>query len=498
MPVYLLGTLDTKGHEITFVRDLLHEYGAKTCVVDTGCLGSPLIAADVTREQVFAAADVSLVTLRERNDRGQAVTQAALGAARIVSAAHARGEVDGILALGGSAGTTIGTAAMRALPLGVPKLMVSTLASGQTRPYVGGKDILMLNSVVDIAGINRISRLVLGEAARAMAGMVLLGRETRVESRGTRVESQELADGGSSCPLAPRFGGERARVRGADEVATLMDGTAVDDVSPAEQQPDTDEDPLTLTLSPEDGGEGTREGKSRSTHAPPTTDKPLVAATMFGVTTPCVEHARKILEAAGYEVLVFHATGNGGEAMEGLIADGLIAGVLDITTTELADELVGGILTAGPTRLTAAGKRGVPQVISVGALDMVNFGPVATVPEKFRARKFYQHNPTVTLMRTTPDENRNLGEEIGRKAAAATGPTSILIPLRGVSAIDQTGQPFDDPIARQALYDGIRSTRGATELIELDLHINAPEFAEAATNKLLALMRNKDKSSDGG
>src|SRR5258708_168473 len=173
-----------------------------------------------------------------------------------------------------------------------------------------------------------------------------------------------------------------------------------------------------------------------------------------------------------YEVLVFHATGNGGQAMESLIADGLIAGVLDITTTELADELVGGILTAGPTRLTAAGKRGIPQVISVGALDMVNFGPPATVPEKFKDRQCYQHNPTVTLMRTTVEENRKLGEEIGRKAAAATGRTSILIPLKGVSAIDQPGKAFDDPVARQALYDGIRATHGSVELIELDKHIN--------------------------
>ena len=473
MPVYLLGTLDTKGHEIAFVRDLLHEYGAKTCVVDTGCLGSPLITADVTREQVFEAAGVSLEMLREKNDRGQAVTQAALGAASIVSAAQARGEVDGLLALGGSAGTTIGTSAMRALPLGIPKLMVSTLASGQTRPYVGGKDILMLNSVVDIAGINRISRLVLGEAARAMAGMVLL-------------------NGGFSGPLAPRLGGERARVRGADEPAISKCGTLTEEVSFAEQQTHSNKAPLTLTLSPEDGGEGTRADKS------PFTDKPLVAATMFGVTTPCVEHARKILEAAGYEVLVFHATGNGGEAMEGLIADGLIAGVLDITTTELADELVGGTLTAGSTRLTAAGKRGVPQVISVGALDMVNFGPIQpttglpeTAPEKFRDRKYYRHNPTVTLMRTTSDENRQLGEEIGRKAAAATGPTSILIPLRGVSAIDQTGKPFDDPMARQALFDAIRTTHGSAELIELDNHINDTAFAEAAARKLLELMTRK-------
>jgi uncharacterized protein (UPF0261 family) len=214
---------------------------------------------------------------------------------------------------------------------------------------------------------------------------------------------------------------------------------------------------------------------------------------MFGVTTPCVEHARKILEAAGYEVLVFHATGNGGEAMEGLIADGLIAGVLDITTTELADELVGGILTAGPTRLTAAGKKGIPQVISVGALDMVNFGPPNTVPEKFKDRKFYQHNPTVTLMRTTVEESRKLGEEIGRKAAAATGPTCIMIPLKGVSAIDQNGKAFDDPVARQALYDGIRATHGAIELIELDNHINDASFAEAAARTLLAMVSHTNR-----
>ena len=401
MSVFLLGTLDTKGSEVAFVRDLLHEYGVATRVVDTGCLGTPAIPADIPRDQVFAAAGTSLEVVKERNDRGHAVTVAATGAANLVAAAYARGEVTGVLSMGGSAGTTIGTTAMRALPLGLPKLMVSTLASGQTRPYVGGKDILMLNAVVDIAGINRISRLVLGEAARAMAGMVTLQTKSSTAQN----------------------------------------------------------------------------------------DKPLIAATMFGVTTPCVEHARKILEAAGYEVLVFHATGNGGEAMEGLIADGLIAGVLDITTTELADELVGGILSAGPTRLTAAGKRGIPQVISVGALDMVNFGPPNTVPEKFKDRKFYQHNPTVTLMRTTVEENRKLGEEIGRKAAAATGPTCIVIPLNGVSAIDQTGKAFDDSAARQALYDGVRATHGSVELTELNNHINDAAFAEQAAAKLLDLIQ---------
>jgi uncharacterized protein (UPF0261 family) len=210
---------------------------------------------------------------------------------------------------------------------------------------------------------------------------------------------------------------------------------------------------------------------------------------MFGVTTPCVERARQIMEAAGYEVLVFHATGAGGQAMESLINDGLIAGVLDITTTELADELVGGVLTAGPDRLTAAGRRGVPQVISVGATDMVNFGPPETVPDKFKGRLFYQHNPTVTLMRTTVDENRQMGEEIGRKAAAATGPTLILLPRRGVSAIDAAGKPFEDVAAREALFAGIRSSAGDGEISECDCHINDAEFADLLANSLLSMLR---------
>jgi uncharacterized protein (UPF0261 family) len=280
--------------------------------------------------------------------------------------------------------------------------MVSTLASGQVRHWVGDKDILMLNAVVDILGINRISRLILTEAARAMAGMLLL----------------EIPN-------------------------------------------------------------------PKSENSP---DRSLIAASMFGVTTPCVMRAREVLEAAGYEVLVFHATGNGGQAMESLIAEGLFAGVLDITTTELADELVGGILTAGPDRLTAAGKRSIPQVISVGALDMVNFGPPETIPEKFKERQFYRHNATVTLMRTTVEENRRLGEEIGHKAAAAIGPTGILLPKKGVSAIDRAGQPFDSPAARAALFAGIRATCGTVQIEELDCHINDPEFADSAAKALLELL----------
>jgi uncharacterized protein (UPF0261 family) len=400
MAVYLLGTLDTKGRETAFVRDTLRELGVEVQVVDVGCLGEPAVAPDIPRDAVFAAAGASLAELRGRSDRGEAVAAAARGAAALLARLYGERRVDGVLGLGGSAGTTIATAAMRALPLGVPKLMASTLASGQVRPYVGDKDLLMLNTVVDISGINRISRLVLANAARAMAGMV----------------------------KSPR-------------------GAAVDG------------------------------------------DRPLIAATMFGVTTPCVERARHVLEAAGYEVLVFHATGTGGQAMESLIADDLIAGVLDITTTELADELVGGVLSAGPQRLTAAGRRGIPQVISVGALDMVNFGPRDSVPGKFAARTFYQHNPTVTLMRTTPEENARLGEELAQKAAAARGPTAILLPLKGVSAIDLAGQPFEDPAARSALFDAIRRDHGAAELIELDAHINDAAFAETAAGKLIEMLR---------
>jgi uncharacterized protein (UPF0261 family) len=399
MSVFLLATLDTKGWEAAFVRDRLRALGLDVVVVDTGCLGDPQVDGDVSRETVFHAAGTPLETVRARNDRGEAVRCAARGAATVVERAFHDGQVDGVLGLGGSAGTTIGTTAMRRLPLGVPKLMVSTLASGQVRQYVGDKDIVMLNSVVDIAGLNRISRAVLAEAAAAVAGMV----------------NYRLPDA-------------------------------------------------------------------------PAGDKPLIAATMFGVTTPCVQRARELLELAGYEVLIFHATGNGGQAMESLIAEGLITGVLDITTTELADELVGGVLSAGPDRLTAAARSGVPQVVSVGATDMVNFGPPETVPEKFRARVFHQHNPTVTLMRTTPEENSRLGEEIARKVRAARGPAAIVLPLRGVSAIDKPGQPFDDPAAREALFSAIRAHHAGAELIELDLHINDPAFAEAAANWLLRLI----------
>ncbi|MFO0817386.1 MAG: Tm-1-like ATP-binding domain-containing protein [Pirellulales bacterium] len=400
--VYLLATLDTKGPDAAFVCERLRDLGIPVVVVDTGVIGPPTSASDIARDAVFEAAGTRLADVISRGDRGAAIEAAARGAARIVAEAWKRGDLVGVLGLGGSAGTTIGAAAMRVLPLGVPKLMVSTLASGQVRPFVGDKDILMLNAVVDIAGVNRISRAIYGQAAAAMAGMV-------------------------------RF---------------ALPG-----------------------------------GESPS--------KPLIAATMFGVTTPCVLRAKEVLEAAGYEVLVFHATGNGGQTLESLAQEGLLAGVLDITTTELADELVGGILSAGPDRLTAAARHGIPQVVSVGALDMVNFGPRDSVPVRFAGRHFHVHNANVTLMRTTAAENAELGREIATKVAASLGPASILLPLRGVSAIDRQGGVFDDPAAREALFQSIRTHRGSSELIELDCHINDPLFAETAANRLLKMLAER-------
>jgi uncharacterized protein (UPF0261 family) len=403
MAVFVIGTLDTKGAEVRFVAEVLDQAKILAKIVDAGVLGQAMYKPDITRQEVFAAAGTSLEAVQKAGDRGLAIEAAARGVAKIVSTLHARDprEVGGVLALGGSAGTTIGTAAMRALPFGIPKIMVSTLASGQVKQYVGVRDICMMNSVVDISGLNRISRVVLANAAAAMAGMV-------------------------------------------SQAHGLQSGVL---------------------------------------------DKPLLTATMFGVTTPCVEAARKILESRDYEVLVFHATGTGGLTMESFIRDGLIKGVLDITTTELADELVGGILTAGPDRLTAAALQGVPQVISLGALDMVNFGPPDTVPAKFQGRRFYQHNPTVTLMRTTPAENDQLGKQVAEKASAARGPTAVLVPLRGISAIDREGQPFWWPEADQALFQSLRNWVGPqVPLIELDLHINDPAFAETAARTLLEML----------
>ena len=398
--VGIVGTLDTKGIEFQFIKERIEASGTSTCVVNTGSLGEPHFEPDVSADDVAEAGGTSLQALQDGGDRGVAVAAMAEGAAKIIAELQSDGKVDGVISLGGSAGTTIGTTAMRAVPVGVPKIMVSTLASGDTSPYVDTKDISMMYSVVDIAGINSLSRQILANAAGAIVGMV-------------------------------------------------------------------------------------------NAEVPAAEDKPLIGATMFGVTTPCVTKARELLEDAGYEVLVFHATGAGGRAMEDLVKGGFIVGVLDATTTELADELVGGVLSAGPDRLEAAGDLGVPQVVAPGALDMVNFGPPDTVPEQFKDRTFYQHNPTVTLMRTTVGENAELGKIMGQKLSQAKGPTTVIIPKQGVSAIDQEGQPFYSAEAEAAWIENLKANLGDNvTLIEMDNHINDDTFAEKLVETLLASLNN--------
>jgi uncharacterized protein (UPF0261 family) len=401
MNVFLPGTFDTKGTEFAFLKSLLEKQGFHCICADAGVLNPPSFAPDISREEVFLAAGTTLNKVLLEKNRGKSVEAGANGLAKIAIDLFNQGKIHGVLGMGGSAGTTLGTSAMRALPFGIPKIMVSTLASGQVRPFVGVKDITMMHSVVDICGLNRISTKVLSNAVHAMAGML-------------------------NAPY------------------------------------------ISSTL-----------------------EKPLLAATMFGVTTPCVELGRNILEQSGREVLVFHATGTGGLTMESFIRDGLIKGVLDITTTELADELVGGILSAGNERLTAAGIMGIPQIISVGALDMVNFGPMDTVPEKFRSRMLYAHNSNVTLMRTTPEENDLLGKEIALKANAAKGPTAIIFPLHGISALDASGQPFWWPQANQALRESLKLWLSPdVEYIEMDLHINDPAFGKACAQKLINYLKD--------
>ncbi|HEX5995561.1 MAG TPA: Tm-1-like ATP-binding domain-containing protein [Jiangellales bacterium] len=402
--VVLIGTLDTKGQELQFLRDRLRSAGVVPLVVDVGTLGPPRLVADITREQVAAAGGVDLTALANAGDRGRAVAAMGVAAAQLIHRLFDEGRCQGILAAGGSGNTAIATQAMQALPVGIPKLMVSTMAAGDVRDYVGTSDITMMASVTDVAGVNSISARILANAAAAMAGMV----------------------------AAPPVGAGPAR--------------------------------------------------------------PTVAATMFGVTTASVTAARGELEAHGYEVITFHATGTGGRAMEKLIRSGLVSAVLDVTTTELADELVGGVLTAGPDRLEAAGRAGIPQVVSLGALDMVNFGAPESVPQQFRHRVLHAHNPTVTLMRTTAQECAELGRRIGEKLSAATGRVAVFVPLGGVSALSVPGGAFHDPAADEALFDAVRRhLRPPAELIEIDTHINDPAFAHAMAAKLAEYLEDEDE-----
>lgn len=397
--IALLGALDTKGEEFAFVKAALMQRGHQTLVINTGVVGEPVFVPDIGADEVATAGGTALAELRQQADRGKAIEVMSNGAAAVVKQLYEKGKIHGILSMGGSAGTAVGTAAMRALPVGFPKLMVSTLASGDTAPYVGVSDLVMMPAVVDVAGVNRISARIFANAAGAISGMV-------------------------------------------------------------------------------------------ETEAPQIAEKPLIAASMFGNTTKLVDQCRKLLEAQGYEVLVFHATGTGGKTMESLIAAGYINGVLDVTTTEWADELVGGVLTAGPTRLDAAAKRGVPQVIAPGCLDMVNFWARSTVPAKFADRQFYEWNPNVTLMRTTPEENAELGRILAEKANRSSAPVAFFLPQQGVSVLDSPGGEFWQPAANEALFAALKQqVRNDIPVYELDANINDAAFAEAVVHKLLEFLK---------
>jgi uncharacterized protein (UPF0261 family) len=403
MAVTIVGTLDTKGEEIGFARDVLRAQGVDVHIIDTGVVGDPGIDPDTAASAVAEAGGTTLGHLRDDADRGEAIEAMGKGAAAIVQQLHDSGDLDGVLGLGGSGNTSIATTAMRALPVGVPKVMVSTMASGDTEPYVGATDVMMLYSVADIEGLNQLSRKVIANAALAMVGMVT-------------------------------------------------------------NQPDIEVE-----------------------------DRPTIGISMFGVTTPCVQTAREYLEERGYETIIFHATGTGGKAMEDLVRQGVIDGVLDVTTTEWADELVGGVLAAGPDRLDAAAETGTPQVVSTGALDMVNFGPRDSVPEEFEGRYFHIHNPQVTLMRTTTEENAELGEIIAKKLSAANGPTALYIPLGGVSMLDVEGEDFHDPDTDTALFEALKTNLAeSVELVEMETDINDESFARALAEQLDAYMQEVD------
>jgi uncharacterized protein (UPF0261 family) len=406
----IIGAFDTKGEDHAFVREEILKRGHQTLTVNIGVLGSTtLFPVDYESDDVAKAGGVSLAELRTTKDKAAAMKAFDEGAPRLVLELFRAGKLDGIIGMGGSGGSAIIASAMRALPIGVPKVLVSTVASGDVSFYVRGKDITVMPSIVDVAGLNRISRLVYTRAAGAICGMV---------------ESE-------------------------------------------------------VSVSAE--------------------DRPIITASMFGNTTECVNVCAKSLIEKGFEVLIFHATGAGGRAMETLVADGLVEAVLDITTTEWADELCGGVFSAGPERLDAPGWRGVPHLVVPGCVDMVNFGSPASVPARYRDTKrlFYEWNPSVTLMRTNADENRQMGEIFARKANAAKGPTAFLIPLRGVSMLDGDGQPFCDRAANQAMFDAIKKNlRPGIPFVEVDHNINDPEFAAKAVELIIQLIQQA-KTANG-
>lgn len=395
--IAVVGTLDTKGTEHGYVAEIIRDLGHAPLLIDVGPTNRPQIRPDIGVSAIVPAFDAP-------GDRGACVAQVADAASHFVADLAKKGRIDGIISLGGGGGTSIGTAIMRALPIGLPKVMVSTLASGNTAHYVGTSDITMMPAIVDVAGLNRVSRSVFASAARAVCAMA----------------------------------------QGRSEMVSSADGAL-----------------------------------------------PLIVASMFGNTTACVGAAQAVLEANEYEVLVFHATGTGGQTMETLIASGMVSGILDITTTEIADEVVGGVLTAGPNRLDAGSAANVPTVVVPGCVDMVNFGERSTVPEEFQDRLFYQHNEQVTLMRTSPEENRAIAEFIAQKLNRYATPPTVLLPLGGVSVISEPGGPFHDPEADAALFTTLISQLDSrAPVIESPHPINHPDFARLCAQTLLQALRD--------
>ena len=400
--VVLVGTLDTKGREYAFLRDRIRARDVDVLLVDAGILSEPLTKPDVTRQEVAAAAGADVQALADAGDRSAAIEVMGRGATEIIIRLQAEGRLDAIGALGGTGGTTLATHVMRALPVGVPKLMVSTVASGDTSPYVGRVDLTMTYSVVDVAGINRISAKILANAAGTLVGM-------------------------------------------ATEPTVELDEA-----------------------------------------------RPIVAASMWGVTTPCVTTARQHLEGLGYDVLVFHQTGTGGDSMEALIKTGLVAGVLDVTPTELVGELAGGIWPAGPERLEVAGRFGIPQVVSLGGLDLIALGPPDSMLERFRSRWIYHHDEHMAAARTTAEESALLAKVIAGKLNAAKGPVALFVPLRGFSPLSVPGGDFFDAAADAALVEGLRELIDpvSVELHEVECDINDAALAVAMAERLYELMED--------
>lgn len=397
--IAVIGALDTKGSDYAFVKQLIEQRGHRVLLINTGVLGEPFFPPDVTAEEVAQAGGSSLLELRERKEKSYAMEVMTKGIAVVMKKLYERGRIDGAFSMGGSNGTMIGTSGLRALPIGIPKVMVSTVASGDTQPYVGISDIVMIPSVLDVSGLNRISAQIYANAVGTIVGMV----ETET----------------------PKFQG-----------------------------------------------------------------KPLVTASMFGNTTTLVNRCKDLIEEKGYEVLVFHATGTGGKTMESLIEKGYITSVLEVTPTELADELIGGVLTAGPNRMNAAAKWGLPQVIAPGCMDMVNFWGMETVPEEFRDRLLYPWNPNVTLMRTNVEENRKLGQLLAEKANQCKGPVVIYLPLKGISELDAPGREFWWPEADETLFEAIKEYANEDiPIYEIDCNINDELFAQTVSDKMLDLLK---------